>query len=44
MNIRHKKFVESIRLEISVEDKALKSILPGLNEELDEGPFDLQTE
>lgn len=44
MNIRHKKFVESIRLEINVEDKALKSILPGLNEELDEGPFDLQAE
>ena len=44
VNIRHKKFVESIRIIIDAEDKPLKSILPGTNEDLDEDSFDLQAE
>lgn len=44
MNIRHKKFVESIRIIIDAEDKPLKSILLGTNEDLDEDSFDLQAE
>lgn len=44
MNIRHKKFVESIRIIIDVEEKPSKSILPGSNEDLDEDSFDLQAE
>ena len=44
MNIRHKKFVESIRIIIDAEDKPSKSILAGANEDLDEDSFDLQAE
>ena len=44
MNIRNQKFVESIRIIIDAEDKPLKSILPGTNEDLDEDSFDLQAE
>lgn len=44
MNIRHKKFVESIRIIIDVEEKTSKSISPGSNEDFDEDSFDLQDE
>ena len=44
MNIRHKKFVESIRIIIDVEDKPFKSIMSGANEDSGEDSFDLQAE
>ena len=44
MNISHKKFVESIRCVINVEDTISKSFLPESNEDLDEDSFNLQAE
>ena len=44
MNIRHKKFVETIRLKIDVEEGAPKSFSNESDEDVDTDSFDLQVE
>ena len=44
MNIRHKKFVETIRLKIDLEEGAPKSFSNESDEDVDTDSFDLQAE
>lgn len=44
MNIRHKKFVETIRLKIDVEEGTSKSLSTESDEDVDTDSFDLQAE
>lgn len=44
MNIRHKKFVETIRLKIDVEERTSRSLSTESDEDVDTDSFDLQAE
>lgn len=44
MNIRHKKFVETIRLKIDVEEGTSRSLSTESDEDVDTDSFDLQAE